>query len=403
MEELKQYQQAIEQSNIVSKTDIHGIITFVNDEFCKISGYSEEELIGKNHNIVRHPAVPKASFKLLWDTILQKKTYKATAKNIAKDGSTFYVNTTISPILDENGDILEFIAIRYDITNTILLTEKLKRKEEELELLNSTLENRVNEQTKQLLDLNKNLESIVKKEVEKNREKDKMMFQQARLAAMGEMVGNIAHQWRQPLSELGIILFSIKKFASKDDTAEQLEKKYEQGKRVIARMSKTIEDFRNFFNPTKEKDNFLISDIINEVLSILEGSLVKADVRTKVKIGKKLAAYGYKNELSQAVLNIINNAKDAFDKKENKQRLITIDALKRKDFIHINIADNAGGINDDILDKIFEPYFTTKYASLGTGLGLYIVKIIVESSMKGEVSVKNINGGANFEIKIPIK
>ena len=109
---LKQYQEAIENSNIISKTDINGIITFVNDEFCKISGYSKKELIGKNHNIVRHPDVPASNFKLLWQMIKAKKIYKNTVKNLAKDGSTFYVNTTIIPIVDKNGKILEFIAIR---------------------------------------------------------------------------------------------------------------------------------------------------------------------------------------------------------------------------------------------------------------------------------------------------
>ncbi|MFT7005484.1 MAG: PAS domain S-box-containing protein, partial [Sulfurimonas sp.] len=112
---LKQYKEAIEKSNIISKTDKEGIITFVNDEFCKISGYTRDELIGQNHNIVRHPDVEASSFKLLWDTINDKKTYKDTVKNLAKDGSTFYVNTTVIPILDENKNTEEFVAIRYDV------------------------------------------------------------------------------------------------------------------------------------------------------------------------------------------------------------------------------------------------------------------------------------------------
>ncbi|MBL6973798.1 MAG: PAS domain S-box protein, partial [Sulfurimonas sp.] len=113
---LQQYKEAIEKSNIISKTDTSGIITFVNDEFCKISGYSHDELIGKNHNIVRHPDVAKSTFKLLWDTINSKKIYKNTVKNLAKNGSTFYVNTTVIPILDLDENIVEFIAIRYDVT-----------------------------------------------------------------------------------------------------------------------------------------------------------------------------------------------------------------------------------------------------------------------------------------------
>jgi len=402
MEALKQYKQAIEKSNIVSKTDIDGIITFVNEEFCKISGYSKEELIGKNHNIVRHPDVPQENFKLLWATVLAKKTFKTTAKNRAKDGSTFYVNTTISPILDVRGNILEFIAIRYDVTANILLTEELKKKEEELKLLNATLEHRVNEQTKQLTKLNQNLKEQISLEVEKNREKDKMMFQQARLASMGEMIGNIAHQWRQPLSELGIILFTIKKLVLKNDV-NQLEKQYKYAKSVIERMSKTIEDFRNFFKPTKSKDDFLMSDVIDEVLSILEGSFSRENVHIDVQVSKTLKIFGYKNELSQAILNIVNNAKDAFKDKNIDNRTVNIAVSKKGNFVHINISDNAGGIKDEVIDKIFEPYFTTKHASSGTGLGLYIVKMIIENSMKGEVIVANKEDGASFEIKIPIK
>ncbi|MDR1284988.1 MAG: PAS domain-containing sensor histidine kinase [Campylobacteraceae bacterium] len=402
MGELKQYKMAVEQSNIVSKTDINGIITFANKEFCKISGFSEDELIGRNHNIVRHPDVPKANFELLWNTILQKETFKTTAKNKAKDGSTFYVNTTIFPILDKNGNILEFIAIRYDVTENILLTEELKRKEEELKHLNATLENRVEKQTKQLLDLNRNLERKVKEEVEKNREKDKMVFQQARLAAMGEMIGNIAHQWRQPLSELGIILFSMKKFFAQK-SLDKLEEQYKQGKKVIDRMSQTIEDFRNFFSLEKYKNTFFVKDIIDEVVSILAGSLARSKIHVKIRMRKTIKVFGHKNELSQAILNIINNAKDAFKDNNIKNRTITISAKKDEIFVHICIQDNAGGIDEAIIDKIFEPYFTTKHASSGTGLGLYIVKTIVENSMQGEIAVENKNGGAFFMIKIPVK
>jgi PAS domain S-box-containing protein len=401
-QELNQYKKAIEQSNIVSKTDIDGIITFVNDEFCKISGYSEKELIGKNHNIVRHPDVPKSDFKLLWDTILSKKTFKTTAKNMSKNGSTFYVNTTIAPILDKNGDIQEFIAIRYDVTSNIMLTEALKNKEEELSLLNSMLEKRIQEQTRKLRMLNQNLEKRITKEAEKNREKDRLMFQQARLAAMGETIGNIAHQWRQPLSELGIVIFTMKKCSAKGDKKE-IQKQYDHAKKVIARMSKTIEDFRNFFNPVKDKNNFFVKDVIDEVLSILEGSLSKAAINVNIKIDEDITAYGYKNELSQAILNIVINAKDALSHKPADEREIKINSKYEDGFVLISIADNAGGIDNEVMDKIFEPYFTTKHASSGTGLGLYIVKMIIENSMNGAMCVKNQDGGANFIIKIPIQ
>ena len=246
------YQDAIENSNIVSKTDINGIITFVNDEFCKISGYSYDELIGQNHNIVRHPEVPSSNFINLWETILSKKPYKATVKNQTKDKKTVYLNTTISPILDYSNNIKEFIAIRYDVTAEVELKKSLELKEKELEYLNKTLELRVEEQTKELKDLNENLEQKVEIEVQKNKEKQKLLFWQSRMASLGQMLANIAHQWRQPLTELSLVLFSLKK-ASKQNDEKEIQKLYVKSKELIQNMSNTIEDFTNFFNPQKQK------------------------------------------------------------------------------------------------------------------------------------------------------
>ena len=222
---LKQYIEAIEKSNIVSKTDTDGIITFVNDEFCKISGYTRNELIGRNHNIVRHPDVPASQFQLLWDTIKSKKTYKATVKNLAKDGSVFYVNTTVTPILDENNNIVEYIAIRYDVTKEIILQEELEKKQ-------------------------------------------RMIFWQSRLASLGQMLANIAHQWRQPLTQLSLITFNMKKSSLQNDTKNVI-RFYNESKNIIQNMSNTIGDFTNFFKPKIQKKYFYLKDSINEAILIL--------------------------------------------------------------------------------------------------------------------------------------
>jgi len=401
---LEQYQAAIESSNIISKTDIKGIITFVNDEFCKISGYSKDELIGHNHNIVRHPDVPASSFKQLWQTILQKKTYKSTVKNLAKDGSTFYVNTTVCPILDENDEIEEFIAIRYDVTESVHLSEALIDKDEELENLNATLEERVNEQTKALTTLNQTLEKRVKEEVEKNREKDRFLFQQSRLASMGEMIANIAHQWRQPLSELNITLYKMKKSCQPqdDNLANDFNDSYLHAKKIISKMSETIEDFRNFFNPSRESELFSLNTVAQEAVDIMQGTLKKNEVHISLEIKHDTEVKGYFNEFSQVLINLINNAIDAFSHNNIKNRLIyiEIDTSMQGDAI-IKICDNAGGIDSAILDKIFEPYFTTKHASAGTGLGLYMSKMIIKNSMQGSIVAYNSDNGVCFKITIP--
>lgn len=401
---LEQYQQAIESSNIISKTDVNGIITFVNDEFCKISGYTQDELIGQNHNIVRHPDVPASTFKQLWQTILQKKTYKSTVKNRAKDGSTFYVNTTVFPILDEQGEIEEFIAIRYDVTEGVRLSEALIAKDEELEDLNATLEKRVQEQTKALVELNQTLEERVKEEVEKNREKDRFLFQQSRLASMGEMIANIAHQWRQPLSELTITLYQMKKVYTKQDNNkdEAFEQSYTHAKKIISKMSETIEDFRNFFSPERQSDLFTLSSVAQEAIDIMHGTLERNGVYIDLCIKNDVKIQGYFNEFSQVLINLMNNSIDAFSLSKLKKKLIyiEIDTSMQGDAI-IRICDNAGGIEAGILDKIFEPYFTTKHASSGTGLGLYMSKMIVNNSMKGLIIAENKNNGACFTITIP--
>ncbi len=225
------YQKAIENSNIVSKTDINGIITFVNDEFCKISGYSYDELIGQNHNIVRHPDIHTSNFQNLWNTILSKKSYKATVKNLTKDKKTVYLNTTITPILDDNENIIEFIAIRYDVTAEVELKKRLEQKEKELEELNQNLELKVKEQTKQLKELNKTLEQRVIEEVKKNEEKQKLLFWQSRMASLGQMLANIAHQWRQPLTELNLTLFNMKK-ASLNHNEKKIRTKRKRTRRI---------------------------------------------------------------------------------------------------------------------------------------------------------------------------
>ncbi|MCX6051364.1 MAG: PAS domain-containing sensor histidine kinase [Campylobacterales bacterium] len=398
---LNQYKEAIEKSNIISRTDKDGIITFVNDEFCAISGYTREELIGANHNIVRHPDIPNAQFKLLWDTIKSKNIYKATVKNRAKDGSTFFVNTTVVPLLDENENIVEFIAVRYDVTKEVFLTIELQMKEIEFEELNRTLEIRVEEKTKQLQELNQTLELRVKEEIAKNEEKQRVMFWQSRHASLGQMLANIAHQWRQPLTELNLTLFNIKKAVANDDK-EDVVKLYNDSKTIIKNMSNTIDDFTNFFKPDKEKYYFNLSNSINESIQILENFLKSEMICVKTDF-EDIKVLGIANELSQVIINLMKNSKDAFVHNAILIREIHIRTYQEKGFGVIEIEDNAGGIKEKDIDRIFEPYFTTKHTSQGTGLGLFMSKMICEQGLNGSIDVKSKKGRTTFSIKIPLE
>ncbi len=352
---LKQYKEAIESSNIVSKTDINGIITFVNDEFCKISGYSRDELVGVNHNIVRHPDVPSSKFEELWDTILSKKTFKATVQNLAKDGSTFYVNTTVVPILDEKGSIVEFIAIRYDVT-----------KEVELRL--------------------------------ENEQKQKLLFLQSRQASLGQMIANIAHQWKQPLTELSLTLFNLKKsFSNK----EEFENYYYESKEIVQNMSKIIEDFMNFFKPAREKEYFLLHKAVDDALKILSKVLKEENIDINFQYDN-IEFLGISNELSQVIINLIQNAKDAFKQNNIKNKQINISIREVDANISIELKDNAGGIDKNIIEHIFEPYFTTKHSSVGTGLGLFVASMIVEQSFGGKLFVNSAGNTTTFMILLSL-
>lgn len=388
-----QYQSAIEESNIVSKTDVNGIITFVNDEFCKISGYSKNELIGRNHNVVRHPDIPKHLFKDLWDTILSKKVYKTIAKNKNKDGSVVYLNTTIIPILNSFGEIEEFVAIRHDVTKLVSLQNELRE-------LNENLEAKVAKKTAQLAEINEHLKELVAKEVAKNEENTKMLLIQSRLASMGEMLASISHQWRQPLNELSIMLYKLKR--SVGNTDKGFEFLYNDIKKVISNMSHTIDDFRNFFANDQHLQEFWLSELFSNLNLMMGLSLKKHNINLNVNIKTDTLVCSYKSWLNQVLINIVKNAKDALLQSGVENMFIDINLYQEGSYAIISICDNAGGIDESIKDRIFEPFFTTKQANNGTGLGLYMSRLILER-LNGYIKVSSSDVGACFVIALPIR
>jgi signal transduction histidine kinase len=262
-----------------------------------------------------------------------------------------------------------------------------------------------------------NYEEKVTKEVIKSREKDQIMYHNARLAAMGEMIGNIAHQWRQPLNALTILIQSFgTKSMTGNLTQEFIDKQVDEGLRLADQMSNTIEDFRNFFSPTREREYFSLEKSLKDTLELVEFFCKDEHIDIQIFSKEDLRVFGYSNEFSQVILNLINNARDNFKLKNiNNERKIVIKLEKKykpKPFAMISFIDNGGGIDPKIKDRIFEPYFTTKHKSTGTGIGLYMSKQIVEKQMQGLVTMKNIEskmGGdkvykcAHFIIAIPIK
>jgi len=215
---------------------------------------------------------------------------------------------------------------------------------------------------------------------------------------MGEMIGAIAHQWRQPLNELGLSIQNLKydyRFGKVDE--KFIDEFIDYNKRTIMFMSRTIDDFRNFFRVDKEKKNFNVKEVTNSVISMLSSQLKNNNI-TVTLTGYDFIYNGFASEYSQVILNIINNAKDILIEKNIANPKIEI-VLENN---IITIKDNAGGIPNDILDRIFEPYFTTKEQGQGTGMGLYMSKMIIEDNMGGSLTVTNDTDGASFCINFNI-
>ena len=280
-----------------------------------------------------------------------------------------------------------------------------------LKNLNKTLLIKVEEKTKKLNELNKNLEEIVEKKTKELIQKENILNHQSKMAAMGEMIENIAHQWRQPLSLISTAATGAK---LKKDFKQLSDEEFNETMDIInnsaQHLSNTIDDFRNFFNNDKEISTFDINIPIEKVLYLVSSKLKNREIKI-IKDTQEINISGLSNEFIQVLLNIINNTLDAFKENNVKDKFIFIDAYKKNKKLILKIKDNAGGIKEEIINRIFEPYFTTKHKSQGTGIGLYMSIEIIEKHMNGHLTVSNEEyiydnikcKGAQFVIELPIK
>ncbi len=348
---------------ISSVTDTKGRIIDASDAFCTISGYTREELVGQSHNIVRHQDMPKSAFKEMWHTIKQGKTWQGRVKNLKKNGGYYWVYANIEPILDKKGKIEAYAAIRLDITDSINLQEELER----------------------------------------SKQKDKAMLQQSKLAQMGEMIAMIAHQWRQPLSAISSTASDLHlKIMYDNFESDYFVDKLEKIDDFSQHLSKTIDDFRGFYKEDKEKKNICFSDITQGALDIVSTSVENKNILLDMEFTCKKEVAAYPNELRQVILNLIKNAEDVLIEKEIVNPTINIKTYDDGENSYFEVRDNAGGIADNIIEKIFDPYFSTKTKKDGTGLGLYMSKTIVEEHCGGKLIASNTQDGALFKISIPI-
>jgi len=289
-----------------------------------------------------------------------------------KNGDYFWVEITLTPMTINRQDIIH--GIWRDISHRKAIEEKLK-------VLNLTLEERV------------------KNEVTKNREKEQQIIQQSRLAQMGEMISMIAHQWRQPLAAISSSSASlqIKAQLGKAD-AETVIQKAQNIARYSQHLSSTIDDFRDFFKPTKEKSEVTYTKVVESVLDIVGTSIINKNIEILKELNTEDSFTTNENELKQVILNLIKNAEDILLEKKVSDPFIKLSTYSHDNKYILEISDNGGGIPNEIFHKIFDPYFSTKSEKNGTGLGLYMSKLIIEEHCQGKLKVKNTKDGAQFQI-----
>jgi len=255
-----------------------------------------------------------------------------------------------------------------------------------------------------LEELNNSLEEKIEVEIEKNTKQQVILMQQSKLVQMGEMIENIAHQWRQPLAQINSSVLLIDIHLTKSNIENSMiEEKLLEIESLTAYMSKTIDDFKNFFNPNKQKTMFAINDAVQKSFDILKGSLRVHHIQVDMNIPKELECYSHLEELQQILLTLLNNAIDALISNKITNAIIIIKAVQKDQNIIISIEDNALGIDEQFINKIFDPYFTTKHKSQGTGLGLYMAKMLTENGLGGTLNVQNKLSGACFKITLPIR
>lgn len=367
--------------------DVHGKITSFNPAAERIFGYLAWEVVGQNLSglLTEHGDEGEKIFPFSGrhNSACEETSIHHDVLGRRIDGTAFPMDFSVSRV--HLAGKTAFIGIFRDAT---------ERKQNEKAMIDKQI---------QLEELNLSLEERVQATVSEIRERDRILIQQNRLAAMGEMINNIAHQWRQPLNVLGLLNQQLRlKFDSNAFSKEYLDTNVDKSMKIINHMSQTIDDFRNFFKPDKEKVEFTIYEVVARTISLVEDGFKNLQIGIDFRVYADPVITGFPNEFSQVLLNILMNARDAFLEKPTHDAKITISLRTEEERAVVTIADNAGGMAEDIIGKIFDPYFTTKGPDRGEGLGLFMSKNIIEKSMGGMLTARNTNQGAEFKIKIPI-
>jgi PAS domain S-box-containing protein len=418
--ELKRAEEALRESEemfrVLADTSTAGIflyqgerIVYVNPATVGMLGYSEQECLEMKfwdwaHEDFRELVRARGLARQRGEDVPSR--YEC--KQVSKSGEERWIFVSVG--------LIEYKGKPAGIVTSFDITER-KRMEEELRHAREELEKRVEERTsdlrnanellqrqKRLLEeLNDNLENRVGEEVAKNREKDIMLIQQNRQAALGEMLDHIAHQWKQPLNSISLTVQDLGDTASNGElTDEHVEATVGKTIALLEHMAQTIDVFRDFYRPDKEKKVFSIKDSIDQSLAFIAPAFRFHSVVVELDVDPGLTAFGYPKEYAQVLLNILANARDVFRARGTEKPRVTIRAFAEESKTVVTITDNAGGIPETIIGKIFDFYFTTNESAGGTGIGLYMSKNIIEKNMGGTLSVVNTEGGAQFRVEVKL-
>lgn len=327
--------------------------------------------------------------------ILNKKNSIHKIPYVSKNDN--FVNIYIHPGRDLHQQYETAIILFEDITKIAKAKQELIQEKNENNLLLQEISNK----NAQLEQYNNHMQQLVKEEIKKNLEKQKMLELQARYSQMGEIIGMITHQWKQPLNAISMMT-NVLKLKQKNGAinTKLLNEKLDDILMQVGYMSQTVNDFQHFFNPIKDTIYFNVYDSIQSVLELVKSEYFHQNIDVVLSGDKTLTAAGLPNELNQVVLSLLKNSKDEFVKKPHDHMKIDINITQIDDKAIITVTDNAGGIPEDIIDTIFDIYITTKKD--GSGLGLNISKNMIEDHMNGKLSVCNTSDGAKFTIELPI-
>lgn len=360
-----------------SHTSIDDTITKVSSAFCMLSGYTKEDLIAKKQNEVIFQNSKENFLEELIESVKKEKEWTGKLKCVKKDNSFFWVDVKVKPIFNKYGDITGLTYLMFDITTELTLASQKQN-----------LTNQV---------------SLAQDEI---KQKDRILMQQSKLAVMAETLQMVSHEWRQPLNIISIQAQKLELQYSMDlePKAEEVVNVLENIKNTASQLSQTIEEFQNYVNLKSKKKEVNATVIVNKAIEIFKNDKETQNIDFLKDIMEETPLFEtYENELTTILLNLLINAKEAILRNNVKNGVIKLKEYFKDDTIYFEISDNGKGIKEDIIHRIFEPYFSTKESQHGVGLGLYTCKMIIETHLNGSIEAVNHNTGARFIIKLPIK